>query len=134
MKNLHKITLGLFAGLLTQHTFAVNDNQIRIVNGEDTQLNAYPFMTSLYNKNADNLSQAHGCGASFIGGRYVLTASHCVEGANAKDFAVWIGGHDLTKESQGKTQCTYKLKLQHTLNKYHIFKCSETKTFQNILI
>ncbi|MBU2968557.1 trypsin-like serine protease [Pseudoalteromonas sp. C2R02] len=103
MNKQHKITLGLLAGLMTQPLLAVSDKQIRIVNGDNTQLNAYPFMTSLYNKNADNLSQGHSCGSSFIGGRYVLTASHCIEGANAKDLAVWIGGHDLTKETQGKS-------------------------------
>lgn len=103
MKKQYKITLGLLAGLMTQPILAISDKQIRIVNGDNTQLNAYPFMTSLYNKNADNLPQGHSCGSSFIGGRYVLTASHCVEGANAKDLAVWIGGHDLTKETQGKS-------------------------------
>jgi len=103
MKIQNKIALALIAGVITAPVIALSDNQIRIVNGDNAQLNAYPFMTSLYNKNADSLSNGHSCGSSFIGGRYVLTASHCVDGANAEDLAVWIGGHDLTKSEQGKS-------------------------------
>ncbi len=39
---------------------------------------------------------------SFLGGRYVLTASHCIVGNSADNVEVWIGGHDVTQPSGGK--------------------------------
>ncbi len=41
------------------------------------------------------------CGASFIGGHYVLTASHCVDGEIAEDIDVVVGEHDLIDRSTG---------------------------------
>ena len=35
-------------------------------------------------------------------GRYVLTAAHCIEGSDASDVDVWIGGFDTTKPNGGK--------------------------------
>lgn len=71
----------------------------RIIDGKDTEVNAYPFMTGLISYSAEGINPF--CGASFIGGRYVLSASHCLEGDNS-DLGVWIGGHDVTNPSGGR--------------------------------
>lgn len=72
----------------------------RIINGKEAPVNKYPFMTALIQGGAEQISPF--CGASFIGGRYVLTASHCIVGNSADDVEVWIGGHDVTKPNGGK--------------------------------
>lgn len=72
----------------------------RIINGKPAVEGNYPFMTSLISAQAEGISPF--CGASFIGGRYVLTASHCIEGASADNVHVWIGGYDTTKPESGK--------------------------------
>ena len=42
------------------------------------------------------LVQSSSCGASFIGEKWVLTASHCVEGANPATLKVNVGEYDLS--------------------------------------
>lgn len=74
--------------------------QTRIIDGVKSEAGKYPFMTALISRNREQVSPF--CGASFIGGRYVLTASHCLEGSNAGDLAVWIGGFDVNKPEGGK--------------------------------
>ncbi|XP_041565576.1 spaetzle-processing enzyme-like isoform X2 [Drosophila elegans] len=49
----------------------------RILNGKDTEPNAFPWMTLLMYQNSTNL--VHLCGGSLINNRYVLTAAHCVD-------------------------------------------------------
>lgn len=73
---------------------------LRIIGGKPTTEGDYPFMTALIVGDRSDLAQF--CGASYIGDRYVLTASHCVEGQNAEGINVWIGGHDLSKPETGK--------------------------------
>lgn len=72
----------------------------RIIDGKPAVEGNYPFMTSLISAEAEGISPF--CGASFIGGRYVLTASHCIEGSSAENMHVWIGGYDTTKPESGK--------------------------------
>ena len=43
-----------------------------------------------------SLAQDSTCGASFLGGRWVLTASHCVEGVNINSLKVNVGEYDLS--------------------------------------
>lgn len=46
----------------------------RIVGGQETQVNEYPWMTLL------KYGTKFYCGAALINDRYVLTAAHCVQG------------------------------------------------------
>ncbi|MDG1752112.1 MAG: trypsin-like serine protease, partial [Thalassotalea sp.] len=77
-----------------------NKQQTRIIGGVEAKKSSYPFMTALTSRSSTEIQPF--CGASYIGGRYVMTASHCVEGASAKEIAVWIGGHDTTKPEGGQ--------------------------------
>lgn len=81
-------------------TKAKSIKQVKIIGGVKAKANRYPFMTAIlssYNPDIEPL-----CGASFIGGRYVLTASHCVEYETPERIEVWIGGHDVNKPEGGK--------------------------------
>lgn len=70
----------------------------RIVGGVEAEIGAWPFMTALVRRgNSANTGQF--CGASYIGGSYALTASHCVDNATADILDVVIGIHDLRNES-----------------------------------
>ena len=55
-------------------------NQPRIVNGDATSIEEWPFIVSV-------AGTSHFCGASYIGGRFIATAAHCV---NDGDTAITI--------------------------------------------
>jgi secreted trypsin-like serine protease len=74
----------------------------RIINGVAAKKSDYPFVTGLIASSTSENGEINPfCGASFIGGRYVLTASHCVEGSIAADIDVVIGDHDLKDRTTG---------------------------------
>ena len=72
----------------------------KIIGGEPSIKDTYPFMTGITAANVGTISVT--CGASYIGGRYVLTAAHCVNDVLAEQIDVWIGGHDFSIPAQGK--------------------------------
>lgn len=80
---------------LQQHKF----NQQKIIGGIQSEKDEYPFITALTLAGDTLISPS--CGASYIGGRYVLTAAHCVDGVLANNIDVWIGGHDITNPEEG---------------------------------
>ena len=80
----------------------------RIIGGtqvsEATQDASYPWMTALeFNNRAV-------CGASLIGGQWVLTAAHCVTdedtgvALSAGNFSVVVNDYDLSKRSDGESR------------------------------
>jgi len=77
-----------------------NRHQVRIVGGEEAKQGDYPFMTALVSRESEDIRPF--CGASFIGGRYVLTASHCLEGTEAENLSVWISGYDTQTPEGGQ--------------------------------
>ncbi|XP_076039178.1 transmembrane protease serine 11D-like [Oratosquilla oratoria] len=62
----------------------------RIVGGQEAQKNEYPWMISLM---ATVRGDTYTCGASLIAPSWVLTASHCLPGADASDVSVAYGIH-----------------------------------------
>lgn len=73
-------------------------HQIRIIGGEQAIQGEYNYMTSM------QFNGQHACGASFIGGKWVLTAAHCVDGQSGpgNGMEVLIGANDFTNAADGK--------------------------------
>ena len=64
----------------------------RIVGGQRTDANEYPWQVGLINKGATTPF----CGGSLISDRHVLTAAHCTAGRTASNTNVLVGEHDIT--------------------------------------
>ncbi|KAK8404771.1 hypothetical protein O3P69_001408 [Scylla paramamosain] len=74
-----------------------SDTGFRIIGGDYTNLNEYPWQVGLVYK------KKFFCGGSLIDDRRVLTASHCVFGSFSKgigELIVTIGDHDLSTRSE----------------------------------
>ncbi|EGQ9315183.1 serine protease [Vibrio parahaemolyticus] len=78
-----------------------NDVSTRIIGGEPANTSDWKFIASLVRKGQPT-SIGHFCGGSFLGGKYVLTAAHCVEGLNADDLDIVLGLYDQNRESQAQ--------------------------------
>ncbi|MBN3573519.1 S1 family peptidase [Vibrio neptunius] len=78
---------------------SLNEVNTRIINGSVAGKSDWPFMTALIKKASINAYSGQFCGGSFIGGRYVLTAAHCVDDKDASEIDVSIGIHDLNNEA-----------------------------------
>lgn len=66
-----------------------------IVDGKPAKPGKWPFMVSLVDKSNSNNYDAHFCGGSLIDDNHVLTAGHCVQGAQASDMQVLVGTQSL---------------------------------------
>ncbi|MET7758303.1 serine protease [Streptomyces sp. NPDC005389] len=67
---------------------------LAVVGGQEARPHQYPFMAGL----VDVVERRVMCGGALIGGRYVLTAAHCLTGSYADPtrVGVLLGDHDLT--------------------------------------
>ncbi|WP_394245538.1 S1 family peptidase [Vibrio astriarenae] len=72
----------------------------RIIDGTPAPEGEWPFIGALIQKGF-SASQGQICGASYLGGRYVLTAAHCVENTSSGDIELLFGVNDLDDENQG---------------------------------
>ncbi|KRX79046.1 Plasminogen [Trichinella sp. T6] len=68
---------------------------LRIVNGTQARPGSWPWIASLQAK----FSNKHFCGATLISTRWLLTAKHCVIGADPEDLVVRLGVHDLASNT-----------------------------------
>ncbi|WP_407558863.1 trypsin-like serine protease [Vibrio parahaemolyticus] len=78
-----------------------NDVSTRIIGGKKASTADWKFIAALVNKETP-ASIGHFCGGSFLGGKYVLTAAHCVEDTNADDIDIILGLYDQNNESQAQ--------------------------------
>ncbi|CAM2955026.1 serine protease [Vibrio neptunius] len=93
-------------------TGSLNEVNTRIINGSVANESSWPFMTALIYRSSSAASGRF-CGASFIGGRYVLTAAHCVDDKEASEIDVSIGIHDLTNEATQGQRVEVRAKYIH---------------------
>uniref|UniRef100_A0A8W7K914 Peptidase S1 domain-containing protein n=1 Tax=Anopheles albimanus TaxID=7167 RepID=A0A8W7K914_ANOAL len=77
----------------------------RIVGGQETQVNQYPWMTML------QYSGTFYCGGSLISDRHVLTAAHCVHGFNPKKISVVLMEHDRVSTTESMTRSARVLRV-----------------------
>ena len=62
----------------------------RVVNGEETEVNEYPWMAGLVSAGDDRVW----CGATLISSIWIMTAAHCTEGQDPSFIEVLLGEHD----------------------------------------
>lgn len=66
-----------------------------IVNGTDANIFEFPFIVSLQYLSS-NGNFYHACGASILNSRWLLTASHCIEGSRPEEFIVEYGRTEIS--------------------------------------
>merc|ERR1719402_821558 len=76
----------------------VAKRQSRIINGDTTDINEYPWQAGLVKTGRSWIF----CGGSLINNKYVLTAAHCTAGFSAGDVQVLLGEHDKSTSTESK--------------------------------
>lgn len=74
----------------------------KIVGGNDSTVDAYPWMAGLLDRGEDDRFFAQFCGGALIHPYWVLTAAHCVEDATPGEIDVLIGAVDLGDPNDGE--------------------------------
>lgn len=80
----------------------------RTVWGTKTKPGEWPWQVSLKHRH-----KGHYCGGSLIGPRWVLTATHCFDGHNQKDFSVVVGEHHLYTTDGFEQEVSIKRLYKH---------------------
>merc|ERR1712227_1084909 len=77
----------------------VKEEKGRIVNGEEAPVGSLPYQASLQLRVGDRLVSSksmHFCGGAFIAENWIVTASHCVKGQQARMLKIVGGTNDIT--------------------------------------
>ena len=60
----------------------LTERATRIVGGEDTEVNEYPWQAGLVHRGQNIVW----CGGSLVSSKWVITAAHCTAGKSAQDI------------------------------------------------
>ena len=83
----------------------------RIVGGQESEVNEYPWQVALYN--TPQLSYP-ACGGSLISDLWILSAAHCIGDTVPGDWTARLGEHDLsTTEESDHVDAVIILIMQH---------------------
>ncbi|KAL7639031.1 UNVERIFIED_CONTAM: hypothetical protein RMT77_010565 [Armadillidium vulgare] len=83
-------------GTSTKCSCGRREPENRIVNGSEASLHEYPWQVVLRDKS----SHRQYCGGTLICNKYVLTASHCVDGESSNEIVVSLGDHNKIQNSE----------------------------------
>jgi secreted trypsin-like serine protease len=81
-----------------------------IIGGREAEPGAWPWQVALVNSLQENAFNGQFCGGTLIDDEWVLTAAHCVDGAETSLVDVLVGAHYL---SQGGTRIRAADIIQH---------------------
>lgn len=70
---------------------------VEVVDGKPAKPGKWPFMVSLVDKGTADNYDAHFCGGTLIDSKNILTAGHCVQGAQAGNIQVLTGTQSLVE-------------------------------------
>ncbi|KAJ3648511.1 hypothetical protein Zmor_020308 [Zophobas morio] len=79
--------------------------KVKIVGGEDTEVNEFPSMAAL----VDKFTYDAFCGASIISEMYSLTAAHCLLRKKPSDLGLLVGDHILSTGNDTDAATLYKI-------------------------
>jgi len=71
----------------------------KIVGGESVPISELPWTAALVRKRNATVKGPY-CGGTLVSDRYVVTASHCVDGFDAEKIQVWLNEEDFRKEDE----------------------------------
>lgn len=83
-----------------------------IVNGTDANILEVPYIVSLQYIAGDGNSY-HSCGASLLNARWLLTASHCIEGSEPEEFLVEYGRTEIADGYNGTQVVSVEKLIMH---------------------
>lgn len=85
----------------------------QIVGGQEAEPGAWPWQVALLQARNPSLYDAQFCGGSLLSELWVLTAAHCVEGAEPADIDVVAGIHNLVYPDPGYQRIPANLIIVH---------------------
>jgi len=88
-------------------------NRKRIVGGQETKQNEYPWQVAL---SFSSGSGSQFCGGSILSSKTIITAAHCLIGETTNSFNVVVGEHDLTEADGEETFSVCNMKIHPEYN------------------
>ncbi|ODN06578.1 Transmembrane protease serine 3 [Orchesella cincta] len=76
----------------------------KIVGGENATHNELPWTVALMRRKSDGTIRGPYCGGTLICNKYVVTASHCVDGFEAEGIQVWLRAENFQSETEEPTK------------------------------
>jgi secreted trypsin-like serine protease len=76
--------------------------QLRIINGERSKSNAWPWMAAILYTSRSSVKDGQFCGATLVHPSWVLTAAHCTLGETTRSIEVVLGRQTLSDNNRGE--------------------------------
>lgn len=102
------VLLFTFFGFSLAEIQLVNNIPSRIFGGQEASRGQFPHQISLRVKRGIFPSY-HNCGGSIIGDRFILTAAHCLNDPNPKNYGVVVGAHNRENDKNAENYVVDKV-------------------------
>ncbi|CAL8117612.1 unnamed protein product [Orchesella dallaii] len=92
----------------------------RIIGGEDAMINEYPWTALIYAVESPTLKIPY-CGGALINNRYILTASHCVDGMLPNKIEVVLREDDIAPKNESSSDYSKVIRIgvERTISHEH---------------